>query len=106
MRAGTIVRAWRSIEGGGRPLKLTVRRPDMLQPIVLESALTCPTCGATTRELMPTDACVYFHECVSCHSLIRPKAGDCCVFCSYGSVKCPPIQQAGSCCSPATPTSP
>jgi hypothetical protein len=23
---------------------------------------------------------------------LRPKAGDCCVFCSYGSVPCPPIQ--------------
>lgn len=28
--------------------------------------------------------------------MLRPKAGDCCVFCSYGSVKCPPIQLAGS----------
>ena len=24
--------------------------------------------------------------------------GDCCVFCSYGSVPCPPIQQNGKCC--------
>jgi hypothetical protein len=23
---------------------------------------------------------------------IRPKAGDCCVFCSYGSTRCPPVQ--------------
>jgi hypothetical protein len=41
---------------------------------------------------MPTDACQFFHECAGCHLLIRPKAGDCCVFCSYGSVPCPPIQ--------------
>jgi hypothetical protein len=83
------------------PLNLIVRRENMLQPLALESVLTCPNCGDTTTELMPTDACVYFHECVSCHSLIRPKPGDCCVFCSYGSVKCPPIQQSHGCCSGA-----
>jgi hypothetical protein len=26
--------------------------------------------------------------------VLRPKPGDCCVFCSYGSVKCPPQQKA------------
>ncbi len=64
---------------------------------VLESALTCPSCGNTTIETMPTDACVYFYECAACHTLLRPKAGDCCVFCSYGSVACPPVQSS-SCC--------
>lgn len=73
--------------------------------LILESALTCPHCASTTTEVMPLDACVYFHECGSCHLLIRPKAGDCCVFCSYGSVKCPPIQEGDSCCSaPAAPS--
>jgi hypothetical protein len=47
---------------------------------------------------MPTDACQFFYECTSCKAMLRPKAGDCCVFCSYGSVKCPPVQQQG-CCS-------
>ena len=41
---------------------------------------------------MPTDACLFFHECAGCGALLRPKAGDCCVFCSYGSVPCPPRQ--------------
>jgi hypothetical protein len=66
--------------------------------LVLECTLTCPNCGAQMSETMPTDACIYFHECSSCHLLLRPKAGDCCVFCSYGSVKCPPIQQSRICC--------
>jgi hypothetical protein len=50
---------------------------------------------------MPVDACQFFYECEKCKVLLRPKAGDCCVFCSYGSVKCPPVQQAGSagCCA-------
>jgi hypothetical protein len=66
---------------------------------ILESQLTCPHCGFVSVEAMPTDACLYFHQCAGCQTLLRPKAGDCCVFCSYGSVKCPPEQQAGGCCS-------
>ncbi len=60
----------------------------MALDLILESLLTCPHCGATSVETMPTDACIYFHECSSCHTLLRPKAEDCLVFCSYGSVKC------------------
>ncbi len=68
----------------------------MTQPI-LESTLTCPRCGAATAETMPTDACLYFWNCPSCGELLRPKRGDCCVFCSYGDVPCPPVQAAGRC---------
>jgi hypothetical protein len=66
---------------------------------ILKSVLTCPECGFAEAEAMPTNACLYFYECGSCHTLLRPKAGDCCVFCSYGSVKCPPIQEASGCCT-------
>lgn len=47
---------------------------------------------------MPTDACMFFHECGACHVIFRPKPGDCCVFCSFGSVPCPPRQVGGSPC--------
>lgn len=66
--------------------------------IVTRSVLTCPNCEAQTEQEMPTDACVYFFECETCHARLRPKPGDCCVFCSYGSVKCPPVQREGECC--------
>jgi hypothetical protein len=69
-----------------------------LPPPVLVSILTCPRCGVAKGESMPTDACVYFYECTGCHALLRPRAGDCCVFCSYGSVPCPPVQQERDCC--------
>lgn len=62
------------------------------RPATLQSTITCPHCGHQSRETMPTDACVYFYECPGCHAMLRPKSGDCCVFCSYGSAKCPPIQ--------------
>jgi hypothetical protein len=67
---------------------------------ILQSTLTCPSCGAVKVETMPTDACLYFYECTGCHMLLKPLQGDCCVFCSYGSVPCPPVQQgADDCCA-------
>lgn len=68
----------------------------------LESTLTCPSCGHQTTEVMPTAACLFFYDCPACQALLRPKAGDCCVFCSYGTVPCPPIQQQDSCCGRAS----
>jgi hypothetical protein len=64
-----------------------------MDAIARESVLTCPKCGFSKQEVMPTDACQFFYECGNCGVLLRPNAGDCCVFCSYGSVACPPIQQ-------------
>jgi len=54
------------------------------------SILTCPECGNQTQEVMPTDMCIYFYECTGCDTLLRPLPGDCCVFCSYGTARCPP----------------
>jgi len=66
--------------------------------VTLSSVITCPHCGAKSEEVMPTDACVYFYECKGCRKLLRPITGDCCVFCSFGSVKCPPVQLEKHCC--------
>lgn len=62
----------------------------------MKSAITCPNCSFSKEEIMPEDACVHFYECTNCRALLKPKAGDCCVFCSYGTVKCPPVQ-TGAC---------
>jgi hypothetical protein len=64
---------------------------------VLDSILTCPQCGHARPERMPTDACQFFYECKHCNAVLRPLAGDCCVFCSYGTVKCPPVQMQRGC---------
>lgn len=73
-----------------------------MSAVVLTSALTCPHCGHRSTETMPTDRCLWLHECPKCRRLLRPRPGHCCVFCSYGSVPCPPVQAAagepGSCC--------
>lgn len=64
--------------------------------VVLISEITCPKCGHKKKEIMPVDACVYFYQCENCKTTLKPLQGDCCVFCSYDSVKCPPIQ-SGKC---------
>ena len=68
--------------------------------VKLESVLTCPQCGHEKEEIMPEDACQYFYQCEKCQAILKPKKGDCCVFCSYGSVVCPPVQKTGKghCC--------
>ncbi len=70
--------------------------------IITDSELTCPVCDFQETLTMPTDACIWFHECTKCHTLLKPKKGDCCVFCSFATMPCPPIQQdssaKGGCC--------
>ncbi|WP_288348891.1 GDCCVxC domain-containing (seleno)protein [uncultured Thalassospira sp.] len=71
--------------------------------IELTSVLTCPECGHVSTETMPTDACQYFYDCTGCGAVLRPLPGDCCVYCSYGTVPCPPVQLHGKnadCCAP------
>jgi hypothetical protein len=67
--------------------------------IDLKSTITCPKCGHVETEEMPTDACQFFYDCKGCGEVLKPELGDCCVFCSYGTAPCPPIQQQRSCCS-------
>ena len=75
----------------------------------LSSTITCPNCGHRRTETMPMDACQFFYDCRGCGARMKPKPGDCCVFCSFGDVPCPPVQQGRAngeptaCCS--TPTS-
>ena len=66
--------------------------------LILKSTITCPVCGHKHLETMPTDACQFFYECKNCDSLIKPLEGDCCVYCSYGTQKCPPLQLNQECC--------
>jgi hypothetical protein len=63
--------------------------------MILQSTITCPSCEYQAREIMPTDACQFFYDCVGCGTRPKPKPGDCCVFCSYGDVACPPVQENG-----------
>jgi hypothetical protein len=60
--------------------------------VVATARITCPECGFGKEENMPGDTCQFFYECTNCYAVLRPNAGDCCVFCSYSNVLCPPKQ--------------
>ena len=66
-----------------------------METIEYTATITCPECSTQTTAEMPTDRCQYFWDCLSCGTVLGPEDGDCCVFCSYGSVPCPPVQQDG-----------
>lgn len=59
-------------------------------------AITCPHCGRSVEETMPTDRCVHFYECRNCRIMLRPKPGDWCVFRSHGNTRRPPMQAVGA----------
>jgi hypothetical protein len=61
------------------------------------STITCPACGSRSTETMEVNACRSFYTCPGCGERLRPLQGDCCVFCSYGDVPCPPKQTGGAC---------
>ncbi|MGH2855581.1 MAG: GDCCVxC domain-containing (seleno)protein [Solirubrobacteraceae bacterium] len=62
--------------------------------IRIEATITCPLCGTQAQETMPTNACRYSYVCTGCGAILKPKPGDCCVFCSYADTVCPPKQIA------------
>lgn len=65
----------------------------------LQSTITCPECQHRETETMPTNACQFFYDCKGCGTVLRPNEGDCCVYCSYGTEVCPPMQDGeGGCC--------
>ena len=60
----------------------------MMRDVILQSTITCPSCGHRSCETMPTDACRFFFVCPGCGERLKPRPGDCCVFCSYGTDEC------------------
>ena len=67
--------------------------------VIEQSEITCPLCSYKKLEQMPLNACQYYYDCKGCGELLKPNAGDCCVFCSFGTVKCPPVQSGNNCCA-------
>jgi hypothetical protein len=55
----------------------------------MTGAITCPACGHVAVETIPPDRCLFFYECKGCQATLKPKAADCCVFCSYADTRCP-----------------
>jgi len=71
----------------------------MSRTINLQSILTSPSYGFKKVETMSVDACQYFYVCENCKTRLKPHDGDYCVFCSYGTEKCPPMQNDTNRCN-------
>lgn len=56
------------------------------------SEITCPECGHKEIEELPTEVCQIKYTCKKCGTELTPKKGDCCVYCTYGTHKCPSMQ--------------
>ncbi len=76
----------------------------MNHPIETVSAITCPECGMDAEERMPETSCQIHYRCRRCGTTLQPKPGNCCIFCSYGSVPCPPVQREGGRSTDGEPT--
>jgi hypothetical protein len=60
--------------------------------IVGDCVVTCPVCQTRVREHMVSETPKLIYHCPKCLTWLRPKKGDHCIYDSYGSVNCPPIQ--------------
>ena len=56
--------------------------------IQVQSTIMCPQCHQETTEQMPTNYCQYIWECPNCKNKLKPKEGNYCVYCSYGTNPC------------------
>ena len=61
--------------------------------IDFDAVITCPQCNFSKSEKMPPDTWVIIYKCTSCGAVLRPKVGDCCVYCSYSDKYCPSKQR-------------
>ncbi|HET8962283.1 MAG TPA: GDCCVxC domain-containing (seleno)protein [Chitinophagales bacterium] len=54
--------------------------------------IKCPHCKVEQQASMPENSCQLTYDCSACGKEMVKAEGDCCVFCSYGSLKCPSKQ--------------
>jgi hypothetical protein len=80
-----------SIEDDADTLELLALDPG--RSITRQTIVTCPSCGFRKEETMPDDQSTYFYTCSHCGKVLKPIFGDCCVFCSYGTMMCPTEQR-------------
>jgi hypothetical protein len=60
--------------------------------IVGVCVVTCPVCKTQVQENMVSETPPQIYHCPVCLTWLSPKKGDHCIYDSYGSINCPPIQ--------------
>jgi hypothetical protein len=87
--------------GGARDVRAFAMRSGLMPVYVPGTTAPIDNHVHQATEVMPTNACVALYDCNGCGETLKPLPGSCCVFCSYGSVPCPPIQEGVEpCCTP------
>ncbi len=61
--------------------------------MLLETTISCPYCNHKMTAKMSQTSIHFLHECNNCHKILKPVKGHCCIFCSYGDIKCPNTQK-------------
>ncbi|WP_206603356.1 GDCCVxC domain-containing (seleno)protein [Polynucleobacter paneuropaeus] len=51
------------------------------------SIITCPSCLAQEALEIP-EGSMHLYRCKACSTILKPKSGDCCIFCSFGNTDC------------------
>lgn len=65
---------------------------NLVSDVLNKNELTCPECGTKQKGEMLEAAYSYAYQCNGCSEIIEKKTDSCCVYCSYGEVKCPSEQ--------------
>jgi hypothetical protein len=55
---------------------------------IAKAKITCPVCEHVEIETIPNDRCLFFYQCEGCGMILKPRPGDCCVFCSFADRPC------------------
>ena len=92
MNLSTLFPAVRRLTARGRK-RIELRRAPKIAPNVsLWSILTCPECGCSKLEAIPRHTVKLSYTCGECDAVLEPASWECCVYCSYGSVRCVKVQ--------------
>ncbi len=54
----------------------------------IETVIKCPHCGVEQQATMTLTGKKIAHDCRFCNQTMYAKKGECCVFCSFGAIKC------------------
>ncbi|WP_370624266.1 GDCCVxC domain-containing (seleno)protein [Polynucleobacter sp. UB-Piko-W3] len=58
-----------------------------------QSTITCPHCQAAETLVVPIGSSMHLYRCRACFNILKPKSGDCCIFCSFGDFDCTSAEQ-------------
>lgn len=64
----------------------------LVTEVLSKNQLTCPECASQQSAEMLDTGHSYAYQCDNCLEIIEKKEDSCCVYCSYGEVKCPTQQ--------------